>query len=355
MSKLLKKRCKQVGLPPGTLIAYSTSQEAITLRLSKYTKDTLIVNNAATVDECLAASKNDTNENSWIEVTGVHDPKVIEAIGTHAGLHPLLMEDILCTSQRCKIDDYGPYVFLVMRALSFNEEKGEIEDEQVSLVLGSHFLVSFVESGRDYFVPIRERLKKEGCRLRTSGSDYLCYALLDCLVDNYFLILEKVDDRMEQLEHEVINTPSTHTLLRIQQAKRTVAQLRKNVWPVREAISQFRRMETPLINPTTNVFMQDVYDHTIQAIDTIESFRDLASGMIDIYLSNINQRMNEVMKVLTVVATIFVPITFIASLYGMNLDYMPELHWRYTYPVVLAAMVGLSLFMLFYFRRQKWI
>jgi magnesium transporter len=265
------------------------------------------------------------------------------------------MEDVLNTFQRPKLDVYEDQVFIVARSLIYNEKKGRIADEQISIFYGPNYLISFLESDKDVFAPVKERLRQAANRLRKQGPDYLAYTLLDMIVDNYFIVLEKVDVNLDNLEEELVNTPKPNTLLNIQINKREMIFLRKSIWPMRDVINQFQRLEEPQVTAFTKVFLHDVYDHTIQAIDILEGFRDVVSGMLDIYLSNINIRTNEIVKVLTIVSTIFVPLTFITSLYGMNFEYMPELHSRWGYPLVIFLMGSLTGFMLYFFHRKKWL
>lgn len=354
-SKTIKSRVRKVGLPPGSLIAPigEKKTDKIHVTVFDYTADQLVEKQDASLQECVQYL--DTPGMTWINICGIDDIQTIEWVGRRFGLHPLLLEDIMSSGQRSKLDDYKDNIYIVVKMLTYNDEKQQVEDEQVSLVLGKNFLISFLESKNNVFAPIYERLRPDNSRLRQRGVDYLCYTLIDCLVDNYFLILEKVDGKLETLEDELIKSPTPKTPQKIQRAKREITLLRKSVWPMREVISNFRRIETPLIQDTTKLYIHDVYDHTIQAIDAIESFRDIVAGMLDIYLSNISQRMNEIMKVLTVVSTIFVPLTFIASIYGMNFDNIPELHWHYGYYEVLALMAIVTLGMLYYFKRKNWI
>lgn len=354
LSKTIKFRVKKAGLAPGSLIPLSeTKSDKVQISVFDYNTTTLIEKQDTTIQDCLKCL--DSLDTTWINISGIDDIQTIEILGRRFGLHPLLLEDITSSGQRSKLDDYKDTIFIVAKMLSYNNESQTVEDEQVSLVLGKNFLISFLESKNNVFAPIYERLRPNNSKIRQRGPDYLCYTLLDCLVDNYFLILEKVDGKLENLEEEVIRSPSPKTLQKIQRSKREITLLRKSVWPMREVISNFRRIESPLIEDSTKLYIHDVYDHTIQAIDAIESFRDIASGMLDIYLSNISQRMNEIMKVLTVVSTIFVPLTFIASIYGMNFDNIPELHWHYGYYAVLTLMVLVTLGMLYYFKHKGWI
>lgn len=318
-----------------------------------YNADRLVEKKEASFADCTAFL--DSPSITWINICGIDDSKTIESIGKHFGLHPLLLEDVMSTGQRSKIDNYKEMLYIVMRMLTYSDDKQEVDDEQVSLVLGRNFVISFVETERDVFAPIRERIRNPKSRFRQRGADYLCYTLIDCLVDNYFSILEKVDEKLERLENELFNEPTPQTLVKIQRIKREISLIRKAVWPMREVISSFNRLDSALVQDATKLYTQDIYDHTIQAIDTVESFREISSGMLDIYLSTINQRMNEIMKVLTVVATIFVPLTFVSSLYGMNFDHIPELHWPWGYYMVIALMLSISAGMLYFFRRKQWI
>lgn len=354
MSKILKNRFKKVGLAPGTLVHIGNYiQTKINISIIDYDALHFVEKSNVSLDECLEYLN--TPLKTWIHVRGIHDISMVQKIGAYFGLHPLMLEDIVNSGQRCKLDDYKENLFIVMRMLRYDSGKSEILDEQISIVLGSSYVISFVETEEEIFEPILQRLRKDNSRTRQLGSDYLCYSLMDCIVDNYFVILEKVDSNLEKLETELIEDPHPKTLLKIQRTKRDIILLRKSIWPTREVMSQLRRLENPLIDESTRIYMQDVYDHTIQAIDTIESFRDISSGMLDVYLSNMSQKMNEVIKVLTVVATVFAPLTFITGLYGMNFQHMPELQSKYGYPIVLIAMIIISIIMLIFFRRKKWI
>jgi magnesium transporter len=239
--------------------------------------------------------------------------------------------------------------------LHYNEKKNEIEAEQISLILGPHFVISFKESQSGVFDPIRERIRNQKSRVRKTGADYLAYALIDAIVDNYFIILEKLGEQIEDLEEELVTNPTPETLQAIHTLKREMIFLRKSVWPLREVVSGLERGESPLIHESTDIYLKDVYDHTIQVIDTIETFRDMISGMLDIYLSSISNAMNAVMKVLTIIATIFIPLTFIVGIYGMNFKYMPELEWRWGYFIAWAIMIVIGFVMVLYFKRKKWL
>lgn len=290
---------------------------------------------------------------TWVDVDGVHDTEVLQGLAECFDLHPLVLEDIVNTTQRPKLEDYGEYIYLVARMLRWEED--DLTIEQVSIVLGPTFVLSFQEQHGDVFDPMRDRLRKGVSRARGLGPDYLAYWLIDVLVDNYFLVLEKIGDRVEMLEEEVVAEPTTETLRAIHELKREILFLRQSVWPLREVISNLQRGELGLVTSTTTIYLRDLYDHTIQVIDAVESLRDTTASMLDIYLSTQSNRMNEIMKVLTIIATIFMPLTFIAGIYGMNFAAMPELHHPWGYPVVLLVMAGLAGSMAYYFRRKGWL
>jgi magnesium transporter len=292
---------------------------------------------------------------TWINIDGVHDVEVIEKIGRHFDIHPLVLEDILHTGQRPKMENFESYLFIVIRMLYYDDEKHETTSEQVSLLVGKNFVISFQEMVGDVFDNVRDRIRGGKARIVKEGADYLAYSLLDTIVDSYFSILEKTGDRIEILEEKLISDPSPETLSIIQKIKREMIFLRRSVWPLREVISSLERDESEIIHESTHVYLRDVYDHTIQVIDTVEALRDMIAGMLDIYLSSVSNRMNEVMKVLTIIATIFIPLTFIAGVYGMNFEFMPELKMRWSYPVVWMVMGVVGILMLGYFKRKRWL
>ena len=304
----------------------------------------------SSIEECFEFKETPTI--TWINIDGIHEVDVVEKLGKHFDLHPLSLEDILDTNQRPKFEDFEKYLFIVLKMLSYGDE---IEEEQVSLVLGENFVISFQERVGDVFEPIRDRIRNSKGRIRKSGADYLCYSLMDAVVDNYFSILERIGDKIESMEEKLISAPTQKTLQQIHKLKREMIILRKSIWPLRELINGLQRNESSLIGETTGIYLRDTYDHTIQVIDTVESLRDVVSGMLDIYLSSISNSMNAVMKVLTIIATIFIPLTFIAGIYGMNFRYMPELEWRWAYPLVLVVMGIVAIGMLIYFRKKKWL
>jgi magnesium transporter len=348
------RRSKKVGLPPGTLIHVGDKKtERVKITVIDYDQSAFQEKNVTNVEECYPFKEKPTV--TWINIDGIHDVNTIEKIGVNYGIHPLLLEDIMHTEQRPKIEDFEDYIFLVLKMLSFDEKEHRIDTEQVSLVLGPNYVISFQEREGDVFNPVRERIRNAKGRVRKMGADYLAYAMLDSIVDSYFLILEKVGDKIEELEEDLIARPDAKTLHTIHYLKREMIFLRRSVWPLREVISGMSRKESNLIKESTEIFLRDVYDHTIQVIDTIENYRDMVSGMLEIYLSSISNRMNEVMKVLTIFAAIFIPLTFVAGVYGMNFKYMPELEWHWAYFSVLGLMAGVGIFMLIYFKKKHWL
>ena len=291
---------------------------------------------------------------TWINVDGIHQKDLVEKLGDCFRLHPLVQEDILNTDQRPKVEDYGEDLFIVVKSLSYDERTEEIAAEQISLILRPEGVLSFQEKVGDAFAGVKERLRNGKGRLRRMGPDALVYALLDLVVDHYFAVLERLGERIESLEANLLADPSSLTLQKLQNLKREMLFLRKWVWPMREVLGSLERGDFSVIQESTRIYLRDVYDHTIQVMDTIEILRDMLSGMVDIYLSSINNRLNGVMKVLTIIATIFMPLTFLAGVYGMNFKFMPELEWRWGYPFALLFMALIAGVMLVIFWRKKW-
>ena len=354
MNRLFKKGSEVAGLAPGTLVHVGEHKvEQVEVSFLDYDENSLQEQVVTDLKDCLKLKDKPTV--SWINVNGLHDVGIVERLGLHYGLHPLVMEDILNTGQRPKAEDYEQYLYVVVKMLRCDEGSQEIQAEQVSLVLGSGFVLSFQERRGDVFDQVRERIRNSKGRIRSMGVDYLLYSLLDSIVDGYFATLEAIGERLERLQDEVTSDPAKNTLQQIHNLKREMVHLRKSVWPLREAISSLQRSESGLISPPTRVFLRDVYDHTVQVVDTMETLRDMVAGLLDTYLSSLSNRMNEIMKVLTIIATIFIPLTFVAGIYGMNFEYMPELGWKLGYPLVWVVMIGVALAMLAYFRKKNWL
>ncbi|SES86536.1 magnesium transporter [Methanococcoides vulcani] len=354
MGKMVHVGSRKVGVAPGTLIHIGKkhlTEPKITV--IDYNVDNFQELVAENIEEVYPFK--DSENVSWINIHGVHQVDLIEKIGIHFGIHSLVLEDIVHTDQRPKVEFFDSYIYIVLKMLQYDKDKEELIAEQVSIILGSNFVISYQEVIEDTFDPVRDRLRSSKGRIRKQGPDYLAYALLDSIVDNYFVMLEKIGENIDALDDELLDKPTPKTLEDIHHLKKELIFLRKFIWPSREVVSSLQREESFFIKESTSIFLKDVYDHIIQVMDTIESYRDILSTMLDLYLSTASNKMNEIMKVLTIIATIFIPLTFIAGIYGMNFEYMPELKWHLGYPVIWALMITVALVMLAYFRKLKWI
>ncbi len=354
MAKRTTRRSKFApGAAPGDIVHIGRERtHNVQLSHFSYDKDTVVEGKGQTPDDL----PKDIQEhlNTWINVDGVHDIKFIEAIGERFGLHPLVLEDIANTTERPKIDNFDNYLYFVMNMCDHNLEHG-IVMEQVSIIVGNNFILSFQEDPDDIFDPIRRRLRMPGTLVRKNNADYLAYLLLDAVVDRYFVILEHMGGKIAKMEGILLQEPDKIALQTIYQLKSQLNMLSRAVWPMREIVGNMQRMESPLVNAEHNAFLRDLHDHILSVIDTVETYRDSLSSMIDLYLSTTSNRMNETMKVLTVISTIFIPLTFITGFYGMNFDFMPELHSTWSYPVVIGVMVVMVAGQLLYFRRKGWL
>ena len=355
MSPFATRRYVKAGMPPGSLVPLGE-------RKSDRTAVTCFVYDAHSCLELAPASPAECpppagpQAVTWINVDGVHEAAAVEAIGKQYGLHPLVMEDILHTEQRPKVEVYDGYVYVVLRMLHLPAPGAEVLSEQVSLVLGPNWVLLFQEKEQgDVFNPLRERLRSGKGRLRQEGADFLAYSLLDAVVDQYYVILDRLGEQIEELEERVVSRPTPDALKALHAFKREMIFLRRTVWPLREVLTVLARDESPLIRPGTRAYLRDVYDHTVQVMDVVETFRDMLSGLLDVYLSSASHRLNEVMKVLTVITTVFMPMSFIAGIYGMNFDHIPELHWRWGYYAAIGTMAASAAGMLVYFRGKKWL
>ena len=350
----VKKRSTKTGLPPGVLIHIGEKKsELAKITILDYDEIQFEEKEAKTVEECFPFK--DTPTITWINIDGLHQVDIIEKIGKNFDFHPLLLEDILNTEQRPKIEDFDTHIYLVLKMLYYDDKTNEINSEQVSIIFGQNYVISFQEKEVDVFNPIRERIRTGKGRIRKMGADHLAYSLIDAIVDGYFIILEKLGENIEDVEEKMMANPTPETLHSIHKLKRRMISLRKSVWPLREVVNALERSDSSLIQDNTRIYLKDVYDHTIQVIDTVETFRDMLSGMLDVYLSSISNKMNEIMKVLTIIATIFIPLTFIAGVYGMNFENMPELRWQWGYPAIWSVMLFIGILMLVYFRKKKWL
>jgi magnesium transporter len=354
MLRFVKRTSKKAGLSPGVLV-HIGEKRALQARISliHYDGEQMEERQLPAVEDVFPYK--DAPPVTWINIDGLHETEIIEKIGHRFGLHPLVLEDIVNTGQRPKAEDFEHYLYIVLKMLSYDEAAGHIAAEQVSLVLSRHFLMSFQEREGDVLNPLRERIRRGKGRIRKAGCDYLAYAVLDAVVDHYFLVLEKIGERMEVLEEELLDDPGPETLQQIHHLKREALFMRKQVLPLREVVGYLLNDESGMIEEITQVFLRDVHDHVIQVFDTLESLRDVLTGLQDLYLSTASNRMNEVMKFLTIIATIFIPLTFVAGIYGMNFKYMPELDWKWSYPALWLVLIGLFGLMILFFKRRKWL
>jgi len=354
MLRFTDRTAKKPGLSPGTLVHVGEKKiEKARITVIDYDETTITEKYVETVEGCFPFK--DTPTVTWINIDGLHDVDIIEKIGGHFDVHPLILEDIVHTGQRPKRENMEGYILIILKMLYLDKETNRIVTEQVSLILGSNYVITFQEAAGDIFDPIRERLRRKKGRIRRLGADYLAYALIDAVVDNYFVFLEKYGDQIESLEEELTTDPQQETLNAIHTLKQELIMLRRSVWPLREVIGGLEREESPLIHDNISVFLRDLYDHTIQVIDSVETLSEVLSGMQDLYLSSVSNKMNEVMKVLTIFASIFIPLTFMAGIYGMNFKFMPELEIKWAYPALWVAMITVTAGLLLFFRRKKWL
>jgi len=353
MTRHRHKLAKKAGLSPGTLHMEGEPRIApVRITVMDWDAAHYVEKRCDAIEECFPYR--DTGTITWINIDGLANTEVIEKIGRHFAIHPLILEDILNVEQRPKMEDLGSYIYLNLKMLMLAGPGKETRAEHVSMIIGPNYLISFQETVGDVFDPVRDRIRRDG-RIRKNGPDYLAYALIDDIVDNYFIVMEQIQERVEDLEEELVVHPLQQSLRKINGLKKEMIYLRKAVWPLRELITGLERTDSPLIQESTHIYLRDVYDHTIQVIDTLETLRDMVSGMLDIYLSGLSYKMNEIMKVLTLIATIFIPLTFVAGVYGMNFHYMPELSWEYGYFTIWAVMIAIVAVMLYYFRKREWI
>lgn len=352
MQKYSKQRSKKIAQPPGSLIHIGEKKrENIQIKLIEYTPESILEKECDIKDICLL--KKESAAIRWIKVNGIHDIKVIEELGNHFGIHHLVLEDILNTEQRPKIEDHGEYIYIIVKKLCFDSNLNEFTTEQESIILSHNFVITFSE-GIDIYNPVYDWLMNGVGKIRRLGADYLAYTFLDVITDNYFIVLEELGEKIEYAEDEMVTHPTNDTLKIIQKLKRQILFLHKSVWPLREVVGFLEKGNTSLLKDSTNIYIRDLYDHVIQVMDTTETFRDVLSEILDIYLSSVSNKMNEIMKVLTIISTVFIPLSFIVGLYGMNLKNMPEYEWPWMYPVVWLIIILVATVMLAFFKKKKW-
>jgi len=350
-----KKRSIKSGLPPGTLMHIGKRKVAeASINLMQFNPDQLIEKKVKSIKQLFDDDfQNDSL--SWINIDGLHDLEILSRIGEKYNIHNLVLEDIVNTDQRPKFEDHDHFIFITLKMFSLSAHNGRISWEQVSFLIGKGFVVTFQEAPGDVFEPVRERIRQGNGRIRRMQSDYLAYALIDAVVDQMFNIQENIGNQLDEIEEKLLSDPGRDVTASIHELKRRLLDIRRAVWPLRELVSSFEKSESNLIKKSTRPFIRDVYDHCIQVIDNVEVSREITAGLLDMYLSGIGNRTNQVMKVLTIVATLFIPLTFIVGIYGMNFEYMPELSWPWAYPALMGFMLLVFSGMIFYFRKKKWL
>lgn len=354
MGRFIVKNPKKIGAAPGTLVhigkIYKDDAEITNI---VYNEEIHQIYKTNKIEECIKKAEKD--KTVWLNVDGLHDIAVIEKIGAEFKLHPLMLEDILYTGQRAKLDDYDSYIFIVLKMLIYDKTTKVLKAEQISLILIDNCVISFQERNLDIFDNVAARIKSAKGNIRKLKADYLLYALVDSVVDSYFRVLENLGDEIDEIEDELINEPGKDALQKIHKLKKDMLFLRNCIWPLREVVNEMVRSDNSYFTPNTIVYLRDVYDHIVQIIDTIEVYRDMLSGMLDTYLSSISNKTNDVMKVLTIISTIFIPITFLAGVYGMNFDNIPEIHFPYGYEAFWAISAIITILLIRYFKKKKWL
>jgi magnesium transporter len=354
MAAVSKRRKKPAGSSPGSVVYVGVEKNTpVKVTRVRYSGDGYEASRIVDPSECRPDSSWPGVD--WFTVDGVHNVDILKTVGANFGLHPLVVEDIGNTTQRPKLEGFDGYYFLAAKMITYEARSSKLKSEHVSIVFGQGFLVLFLQDPEDLFSPIRQRLEAGRGKIRASGSDYLAYALVDAIVDYYFHVLEEIGERVERLEDEVVVNPTVNTLRTIHDVKRELIALRRSIWPMREVVNAMIRDESPLISKDVKIYLRDLYDHTVHVIDSVETMRDIITGTLDVYLSSVSNRLNQVMKVLTVMSSIFIPLTFIVGVYGMNFQYMPELQWRWGYPAVWLFMLALTGVLLALFKRKKWM
>lgn len=353
MARFFKKRDKSKGKSPGSLIFIGARKvDTVSIRVIDY--DASAVTDREMTDIRESLSFKDAGTVTWINVIGLHNAELIGTIGTIFDIHPLVLEDILNTGQRPKIEDHDTHIFTVLKMIRFDSESEMILTEQLSMILNHRFLLTFQEQPGDVFDPVRERIKRQKSRLRGSGTDYLAYALMDTVVDNYIHNIELLGEKIEALEEEILEGDNAPIMEKIHLYKKELNFLNRSIRPAREALSQLARLDTDLIRESTHPFLRDLLDHANQASEAVDMYRDLLTDQLNLHNSVLANKMNDIMKVLTIFASIFIPLTFVAGIYGTNFEYLPELHYRYSYFIFWGVLVAMAGALLIYFKKKKW-
>lgn len=354
MTESLSAVSVKSGLPPGSLIHVGDVLENVTsMYVIDYSKDDIEEQKIKSIDEILKYK--DSDSVTWVIIEGLTNVEIVERIGTIFGIHQLVLEDILNTHQRPKFEEYDDHLYIVLKCLLPEDGQFTVKYEQISLLVLKNFVFLFKEKKDDIFLPVQQRIRTSKGRLRSQGADYLAYTILDNVVDQNFILIDSLDEAVTSLEESLLGSEPTKDMLnQIQRLKREIISIRRHVSPIRELLTGMLRSESELINEKTHIYLRDVYDHAIRVIESIESYKEILTGLLDIYISSLSNKMNEVMKVLAVFASTFIPLTFLAGIYGMNFEYMPELKWKWAYPTLWLAFITIPVVLLIYFKRKKW-
>jgi magnesium transporter len=354
MSDSLRSASRKAGLPPGSLVHVGEVRETQTrISIVDYNKDILEEQTVESIEQILQCRERDTV--TWVNIEGLGNVELIGAIGEQFNIHPLVLEDILNTHQRPKLEEYEDYLYCVLKGISLAENGFAVDYEQISILILNDFVFTFKEKQDEIFEPVKRRLRSSKGHFRSQGADYLAYVVLDTIVDSYFTLQDSLDDIVDSVEENLLTDPTAETLTTIQEVKRELIFIRRSISPLREMLNAILRSESPLIEAKTLIYFRDISDHVLRISESIESSRDMVAGLLDIYITSISNKMNEIMKVLTVFASIFIPLTLIAGIYGMNFEYMPELKWKWAYPVLWAAFIAIPVILLGYFKKKKWL
>jgi magnesium transporter len=356
----MKRLSHKVGMEPGSLFFIGPNRtDKVTVKIFDFTETELTEREAESVQDCF--SYRDTSTTTWIQITGLHEVEVIKALGDYFELHPLVQEDILNPQLRPKFEDNGTYLFFSLKRLELPEHDGGLVTDQHSIIWGDKYVISFTERATGSLEPVRERIRKTVPRSRFLNADYLAYSLMDAVIDHFFVTLETIGERIETVEDGLIDDPSPRKMSEIHNLKQQLLAMRKSIWPLREAVSLLERSDSVLIADTTRPYLRDLYDHAIHVLDSVDTYRDMVAGLMDMYMTSVSNRMNSVMKVLTIIATIFIPLSFLTGVYGMNFDHavspfnMPELTARYGYPLFWLTVLVVGGGLLLFFRKKKWL
>ncbi len=352
---VLNSASDKSGLPPGTLIHIGEKHESKSkITVTQYSADALITHEINSIAELKPLKK--TGVITWINVDGLNDIHIVESIGQELNIHPLVLEDILSTHQRPKLEEYESFLYMVIKGIELDQERNfSVDYEQISILLLVDCVITFKEKSDNTFDPIYYYLQNNNSRLRQFGSDYLAYVILDTIVDEYFVVEDNLDEVIDPLEENILFNPTKEMLQTLQRIRRNLISMKRNISPLRELLATILRSDNPLFQEKTLRYYGDVYDHILRVTDSLESYRERISAMHDIYLSSASNKLNETMKILTIFASIFIPLTFIAGVYGMNFEYMPELKWRWGYPIIWIIFITISIGLLFFFKKKKWI